>query len=198
MPRKFTEDEREQVRARILEAGKELFARYGAGKTTMDEVARAAGIGKGTVYLFFPSKEDLLFELIRREYGVRDALLERLEQEDALTAATFRAELEKTLHDLTDSSLLTALFRNEGQIVSRLLSEEKMAEHDRDEAQFIDALVAILQKKGFKPKSGPEVLLGLFHVIWLSRIYRGSMLCESYAQIEGMLLDLLCGELTGK
>lgn len=103
MPRKFTGGEREQVRGKILAAGRERFARYGAGKTTMEEVARAAGIGKGTLYLFFPSKEDLLFELIRREYNARDEFLDRLARAEPLTKPALRQALEDVFRELADS-----------------------------------------------------------------------------------------------
>jgi AcrR family transcriptional regulator len=199
MPRKFSDDEREKVRGKILDAGLELFGRYGPGKTTMDDIARAAGIGKGTVYLFFPSKEDLLFELIRREYNVRDTFLDRLEKAESLTAGAIRQALEDVFHEMADSPLLMTLFRGgDGVLVRRLLSEEMKAEHDCDEQQFIDSLLGILRKKGFRPRGDPEVLTGLIHVIWLTHTYRDPMFGDSFPGVEARLLDLLCDELTGE
>jgi AcrR family transcriptional regulator len=40
------------------------MCRYGFAKTTVAEIARDAGIGKGTVYLYFDSKEDILIALV--------------------------------------------------------------------------------------------------------------------------------------
>lgn len=63
MPRpKLSEDTRD----RILDALDDLLAHYGYKKTAIEDVARAAGIGKGTVYLFFPSKEELVLSSIDR------------------------------------------------------------------------------------------------------------------------------------
>ncbi|RLE27205.1 TetR/AcrR family transcriptional regulator, partial [Candidatus Acetothermia bacterium] len=67
MPRAFTDAERERIRERLLAVGRELFARYGLRKTTVEELARASGIAKGTFYLFFPSKEALYAEVLLRE-----------------------------------------------------------------------------------------------------------------------------------
>jgi AcrR family transcriptional regulator len=53
-------------RERILEAAREAFASGGAD-TQMDEVARLAGVGVGTVYRHFPTKESLLGELVRQK-----------------------------------------------------------------------------------------------------------------------------------
>ncbi len=49
----------EVKREAILAAAVTLFGRYGYRRTAMDEIAREAGIAKGTVYLYFPTKEAL-------------------------------------------------------------------------------------------------------------------------------------------
>jgi AcrR family transcriptional regulator len=51
-------------RERIMSAGRELFARDGP-ETQMDEIAAHAGVGIGTVYRHFPTKEALLTEMVR-------------------------------------------------------------------------------------------------------------------------------------
>jgi AcrR family transcriptional regulator len=48
----------------ILRAARELFARNGFYDTTLDDIARHAEYGKGTIYNYFPSKEDLFFTII--------------------------------------------------------------------------------------------------------------------------------------
>jgi AcrR family transcriptional regulator len=55
-----------QQRDAILAAATETFARFGFKKTSIDDIARRAGIGKGTVYLHFESKEELFGAVIRR------------------------------------------------------------------------------------------------------------------------------------
>ena len=53
--------DKEEKRTRILEAAIRLFARLGLPNTKMMAIAEAAGIGKGTIYEYFKSKEDLFF-----------------------------------------------------------------------------------------------------------------------------------------
>jgi TetR/AcrR family transcriptional regulator, repressor of fatR-cypB operon len=48
----------------ILRAARELFARNGFYDTTLDDIARHAEFGKGTIYNYFASKEDLFFSII--------------------------------------------------------------------------------------------------------------------------------------
>lgn len=56
---------KQDTRERIMEAALELFARYGFKKTTVDDIARESGVGKGTVYLYFSSKEEIALEVMR-------------------------------------------------------------------------------------------------------------------------------------
>jgi AcrR family transcriptional regulator len=55
----------EQRRKEICAAALELFSSKGFHETTMEEVANAAGVAKGTIYLYFESKEHLLLALKR-------------------------------------------------------------------------------------------------------------------------------------
>ncbi|HEY1176255.1 MAG TPA: helix-turn-helix domain-containing protein [Phytomonospora sp.] len=52
---------------RILDSARELALRHGVHKVTIAEIAAAAGVGKGTVYLYWETKEDLFVGLIARE-----------------------------------------------------------------------------------------------------------------------------------
>jgi AcrR family transcriptional regulator len=52
---------------RILAAATDRFARFGFKKTSIDEIAADAGVGKGTVYLMAESKEDLFYQVVHRE-----------------------------------------------------------------------------------------------------------------------------------
>lgn len=49
---------------RIIDAAIQNFIKYGFRKTTINEIARDAGIAKGTVYLYFKSKDDILLAVI--------------------------------------------------------------------------------------------------------------------------------------
>ncbi|MEV1169112.1 helix-turn-helix domain-containing protein [Nonomuraea sp. NPDC049784] len=52
--------------SRILDAAEELLLAYGYRKVTIDEVAGRAGVGKGTVYLYWTSKRDLFAAVLAR------------------------------------------------------------------------------------------------------------------------------------
>jgi AcrR family transcriptional regulator len=53
----------ERTRSRILAAAEKLFSRDGFDATTVDGIARAAGVNKALIYYHFESKDDLLLKL---------------------------------------------------------------------------------------------------------------------------------------
>jgi AcrR family transcriptional regulator len=82
---------------RILDAAVELVLRWGYGKTTIDDVARRAGVAKGTIYLHWRTRDELFAALLRRE---RVRLFEEV-----------RAKAPATLGALFGSFVGTALRR---------------------------------------------------------------------------------------
>ena len=71
-----TED-KEQRRGDILDAAEKLFLKHPERMASVSEVAGAAGLAKGTVYLYFPSKEEMLLALHERHVAVFFAALMR-------------------------------------------------------------------------------------------------------------------------
>jgi len=75
MPRAFTDVEKETIRDRLMQAGRECFTRYGMKKTTIEDLTGPAGIAKASFYLFFDSKEALYAQIVFDEVP---AMMERI------------------------------------------------------------------------------------------------------------------------
>lgn len=83
------EQERARRRQEILEAAIRVFPRRGFAASTLDEVAQEAGVSKGALYLYFSSKEDILFNIL-------DSMIRRtitMYGETLAGKASFREEL---------------------------------------------------------------------------------------------------------
>jgi AcrR family transcriptional regulator len=65
---------KEAVKDAILDATDRLLARYGYRKMTVEDIAVEAGIGKGTIYLHFASKEEVVLSHV-------DRIVDRLKQQ---------------------------------------------------------------------------------------------------------------------
>lgn len=85
--------EREERRNLILDAAEQVFEAKGPDATTMDEVAAEARLGKGTLYLYFQSKDDLWLGVASRKQQV---LLQRFSEAHA-TASDGLDELGRLL-----------------------------------------------------------------------------------------------------
>lgn len=70
--------ERLQRRAAIIEAAKELFYEKGFMATTMDEIATAAELGKGTLYLYFSGKDELYISIILEGFEIIEEKLREI------------------------------------------------------------------------------------------------------------------------
>jgi AcrR family transcriptional regulator len=89
-------------RERIIDAARQVFAEQGAD-AQVDDIARAAGVGVGTVYRHFPHKEALLGELVAAKFRAFAENAERaLEVEDPWEAfaGLLRANAEMCARDL--------------------------------------------------------------------------------------------------
>jgi TetR/AcrR family fatty acid metabolism transcriptional regulator len=62
----------EERKAQIIRAAAECFMKRGFHKTTIDDIARKAGLGKGTIYLYFKDKDDIFIAFywsLTRQYS---------------------------------------------------------------------------------------------------------------------------------
>ena len=97
VPHRSLKERQRQERANlILQEAEAVLAEKGYYETSMDEIAARVGVAKGTVYLHFPSKEDMVFALFEREI---ETFLLIVEQTTA-TLATPREKLERILNQL--------------------------------------------------------------------------------------------------
>jgi AcrR family transcriptional regulator len=57
----------ELIRSSIIDAAKKLFQQYGLAKTTMEDIARAIGKGKSSLYYYFATKEEIFEAVVMQE-----------------------------------------------------------------------------------------------------------------------------------
>ncbi len=143
---------------RILAAASDLFAHYGYDKTTMEDIAHAAHVSKGALYLHYRSKEDLFDALILRETDVlQDQIMARLADEgDQLTVfSLYRHSIEVSLA----RPLIRALMTNNRRVLGDFMQRIKQAPHYEDTMSFRNGFVEQLQQAGMiRADIDPEAL----------------------------------------
>ncbi len=90
-----TDPRSERTRAAIRDSANELFLGKGVDETTVDEICERAGVSKGTFYLYFHRKEDLLLEYgLQRLRRVREMVPELIGQ------GSFRQAIEAIVDEV--------------------------------------------------------------------------------------------------
>lgn len=87
----------------ILDAAEKLVEKYGYKKTTMEDIAREAGTGKGTLYLHFKNKEELAFSILDRETAKVHSKLTGIARSSACPVDRVRAMLIVRVMERFDS-----------------------------------------------------------------------------------------------
>jgi AcrR family transcriptional regulator len=133
----------ETTRDSILEAARGRFLRFGPRKTTMDEVARAAGCSRTTLYAHFRNMEDLYGSLLDQdaEAFIRDATA-AIESETS-TGRKIRRIVEITRSTYARNHILRMAFTGD----SEMSLEGVASVYTRDqESRIIDLLRAVLEQ----------------------------------------------------
>jgi AcrR family transcriptional regulator len=102
---------------RIMQAAEQLFRTRQFHEITLDEVARVADVGKGTIYLYFSDKEDLFFQTAVAGF---DEMCELLRQ-NATSGITFRDGLLRTCETVS------GFFRQRRPLFLMMLSQGERA-----------------------------------------------------------------------
>ena len=66
MPRIFSEEDREIIKGKMLDAGTSLLEHKRYKNISVEEIAMEVGVAKGTFYNFYPSKEQFFYELMQQ------------------------------------------------------------------------------------------------------------------------------------
>jgi AcrR family transcriptional regulator len=116
MPRDHGENEpdwRQRRRADILRAAADLFGRRGYVGVQVDDVARAAGVGKPTLYRYFASKEELFLQVFGDALAALEADLEAIRSRAGTQRGALIAILERMVDVLAQQMVSLRLLTGE-------------------------------------------------------------------------------------
>jgi len=78
----LSENEREEVRRKIFETASMLFLSQGFHQTSMRQIAQSLGLGKSTLYEYFPRKDDILVYFIEQEMKEINQMVSKAAEEN--------------------------------------------------------------------------------------------------------------------
>jgi AcrR family transcriptional regulator len=140
-------DKRQERAGRILDAAAALILRWGYNKTTIDDIARQAGVAKGTIYLHWKTREALFAALIRRE---KLALGEEIRQGIAAdpAGATLQGMLKHSARALLQRPLMKAVLLRDMDILGKLARTEHSSTGYAEQLAGFTAYLELLREQG--------------------------------------------------
>src|SRR4051794_37977322 len=170
VPRAFTASESSRIRTRLADVGRATFAQRGLRGTTVDDLARAAGISKGAFYRFFDSKESLLLALLDE-----DEIAMHIEIEAAIRAEPDRGIdvlVDGALDAVRNNPLLPVLMSPEAlRVLDSRPPAEQAALLERD-VRLVDRVLAALAEAGITLGVSRPALLGLLRALVFVGLHR--------------------------
>lgn len=119
----LTEEEQTRRRHEIFHAAAHLFLKQGFHETSMQQVAEAAGVGKSTLYDYFPTKDDILV------FTVEDEIIEALAH--AKEIANKNVSAEKKLRQIMQMQM--GFLEDNKQLLVKLNFESQRLKADSQE-----------------------------------------------------------------
>ena len=172
MPKAFTEHEKDLISKRLTEQGYKLFSVYGLKKTSIEELAQAAGISKGAFYLFYESKEALFMDVAElAEQHFRQEILATVDLPGPSPRARLHAILKKGFSLLKTIPILQFLTGSDYDLNFRRTPPEKFKEHLANDRVFFDELIAHCQDADIYIKAKPDDIITLLYPLALSILH---------------------------
>lgn len=146
MAKAFSDNEKEIIRERLKEAAIDCLQRFGVRKTTVDELVKMAGISKGAFYLFYSTKEILLFEVMTDfQLKLQNKLLETVSSaEEQLKSETISNLLYNMMKEVDNSFMVTLVQNGDIEYLQRKLPKEIIESHQFDDDMILRELCTTL------------------------------------------------------
>ena len=171
MPRAFNERERNLIKERIRKAAASLMIRNGVRHTTIDAIVKSAMIPKGTFYLFYATKEELLFEVLENEHEkMEKSILEQISKVNPSTINPDSAtELIYSFYKMVDEHpLLATSSREDVTLISQRLPEERISKHLEEDRNMSAKLMRFLP---LKDGIAVETVSSSLHAIYFTMLH---------------------------
>jgi AcrR family transcriptional regulator len=197
MPKAFTDQEKDTIRAQMHEKGKKLFEKQGIRKTSVDELAQAAGISKGAFYLFYNSKEELFMEILEElESDFRSRIFDVSISRKHDTRQRLAKLFKDVLLTWDEYPLLQNFGMAEYEYLARKISPERVQAHARRDEEFVDEFIRRIRRQGIRVKASPRVVSNLMKSLFFVSLHRDELGADAYVESMGILANLIARYIT--
>lgn len=192
MPKGFSEREKELIRAKLLQKGKEHFERYGLKKTNVEDLTKAAGISKGAFYTFYDSKEELFFEILEQfEADYRHVILQDIALTGPEPQERFKNVLHRSLTVWRSHPLFTHFSDAEREHLMRKLPLEKLQAHIANDDAFAAEFIGAWRREGIMIACAPELVSGLIRSLFFINLHEHDFGDGVFPEVIDVLMTLV-------
>jgi AcrR family transcriptional regulator len=143
----MTQTNQGQRAERVLDAAADLVLRWGYKRVTIEDVAKHAGIGKGTVYLHFRNRAALFTSVLARDsLAMTDQMLDRMRQDPSLILPAEQCAL--VYREVMRRPLLRALFSRDIDVLGDLMNDASVDPLRDVKISVLDELLGVLRQHG--------------------------------------------------
>jgi len=185
---------RDERRQQLIEAAKDVFAQKGYHATTVDDITRAAGVAKGTFYLYFSEKREIYYEVVR-------AFLQLIKDAGSSVAREVRSP-EQFLARAESAALEIMRIFTDNKELARLAYRESMGMDPQLESMLRDFYRDLAEVEAGNIRLGIE--LGIFrnvnplvtayaHIGMIERVLQQSLHRDSGLPAPEMIVRELIG-----
>ncbi|MBI9050724.1 MAG: TetR/AcrR family transcriptional regulator [Anaerolineaceae bacterium] len=159
MPKGFTEQEKTQIREKMIQVGFQLFSTFGLKKTNVEDITRACGISKGAFYLFYESKEHLFMDLLEiSDHQSKAQITEAFSDLEGFNKDEFKRVTIEMFAQLKNDPILSLFKSDEYEYLIRKIDPAIVSEHVANDAAYFRTLHLALQEKGIFREVDPDTM----------------------------------------
>lgn len=163
---------RKNLRKKIIDAAIKLFARKGFYETTVDDIAKAAKIAKGTAYLYFKDKPSLYISVIEEHFVTAMEYLQKIHKEDLTSTEMLQRTADEWINYMVKFKSSFPMFSIENiNLTRRIMKAIKPIIFIRIEEMI--TLIAQIIEDGIKKKEFRKVNPRLAALYFLNTIRTG-------------------------
>lgn len=198
--RKFTDKDKELLRGKLLEQGRQLFSVHGLKKTSIADLTKSVGIAQGSFYMFYSSKEELYLEILQlEEHAIRSRLLDSLQSTWKLTRPVFKRFLRESFAVMETNPLIRQLYEDDSlESLFRGLPEQKLEEHFESDTRFFVPVIELAQQNGSMIRENPETIVSLLRSLVLLALQKRHIGIDKYEDTIELLIGLVTDGLIAK
>jgi len=196
LPKSYSDHEREMIVKRLKEEAGKCIVQYGIRKTTVDELVKRVNIPKGTFYLFYHSKEQLLFDVILELHDqIERELLAAVAElnPDTMTSSELTDVLFRFFKLSEEMPLLKMLDSGEIEVLYRKLPPEVLERHLSEDNDMIERLISVFRVELKRDLKAYSAALRALYFSTLHKEETGEQYFDEalWLLINGLVIQLL-------